>query len=100
MAGDQWIAAFGGDRLEPPDGLDGYLGADVDPPTDCSLHLDVLRQVGGVEGEHETAATHRFIQVDDETLMARRMSCGQHRGHPGAISPSPSARRQSMVGSS
>ena len=86
--------------LQATDRLNRGLGRHVDPPTDRELVLDVLRQVRGVEGEDETAAPDRLVEVDDEALMSRRVPGGEHRGDTGRDLASPSARRQSMEGSS
>src|SRR3984893_19350443 len=51
VAGDQAVAALGGDALELADLLLADLRAGPDPAAHRDLTLDVLGQVGGVEGE-------------------------------------------------
>src|ERR1035438_4561640 len=70
MAGDEAVAALGGDPLELADLLLAHLGPGPDPAAHRHLALDVLGQVGRVEGEHETSAADRAVQADHETLMA------------------------------
>ncbi len=47
-------------------------------PAHGQLVVDVLRQVGGVEGEHQAPSPHRLVEVDDEALVPRRVSGGEH----------------------
>src|ERR1035437_194308 len=82
MAGDEAVAALGGDPLELADLLLAHLGPGPDPAAHRHLALDVLGQVGRVEGEHETSAADRAVQADHETLMARRVPGREDRGDP------------------
>jgi len=82
VAGDEPVAAVRGDLLELADLRHAHLGAGPDPAADRHLTLDVLGQVGRVEGEDEPASARGLVQADHEALMAGGMAGGQHGGHP------------------
>jgi hypothetical protein len=56
VAGDDAVAAGGGQGLELADGGHGDLGLDVNEAADGQFFLDVDGEVGGVEGEDQAAA--------------------------------------------
>ena len=80
VTGEEAVAPFGRDRLQPADRLDARLVRDADRLADGQLVVDVLLQVSGIEREHVAAATDRVVQVHDEALVAGSVAGGQHRG--------------------
>jgi hypothetical protein len=98
VAGDDGVAAGGGELLQLADGGDADIGSRVDPAAGRYFLLDVLGQVGRVEGEHEPAPAGGGAQVDHEALVAWRVPGGEYRGHPGrdlrvAVGQAPVQRR-------
>src|SRR5271165_5487064 len=79
VAGDELVAAFGGEALEFADLLGALLRRGVDQAAG-NFSLAAVDGVRGVGGEHETATPR---QVDDEALMAGRVSRGGYRGDAG-----------------
>ena len=80
MAGQQPVAAFGRERLEPPDRGDRVLGLGVDEAPDRKLLVDVALEIGRVEGEHEPAPV---VEIDHEGLVPGRVPVGRDRGDAG-----------------
>ena len=76
VARDHAVAPLGADGLESPDGLDRLVVAGR-RGTGCDLVVEVLLQVGGVEGEDEAVAVG---QVDDEALVADGVAVGGDGG--------------------
>src|ERR1700761_4118813 len=83
VAGDDAVAAGGGQGLELADGDHGDLGLDVDEAADGQFFLDVDGEIGGVEGEDQAATTDRLVEVDDEALVAGGVADGEDRGDAG-----------------
>src|SRR5882672_10578298 len=82
VAGDEAEPPLLGELLQLADWL-GRLGrVDTDGAPDRQLVLDVLGEVGGIEGEDEAASPHRVVELDDEALVPRGVPCGQHRRYP------------------
>jgi hypothetical protein len=80
VPGHQPVAPVRGHPLELADLLDAVRRGRPDQAAHRHLAVDVLGQVGRVEGEDE-AATAR--QPDHETLVPRGVPGGAHRRHPG-----------------
>jgi hypothetical protein len=74
MSWHQAVPAFGRDPLEPADRLDRLGGIHSNGATDGQFVLDVLGQVGGVEGEDETAAAHRIVEPHHKALVPGSVS--------------------------
>ncbi|HUY45082.1 MAG TPA: ATP-binding protein [Streptosporangiaceae bacterium] len=71
VAGNEPVAEFGGDALELADLRNAHLGGCIDPAADRDLAVDVLGQVGRIEGEHESPAASGRVHPHHETLVTR-----------------------------
>jgi hypothetical protein len=83
VPGHQRVTALRGDPLELADLGHALLRRGPDPAADGDLPVDVLGQVGRVEGEHEAPAAGGRVDPDHEALVTRRVPGGQHGGHAG-----------------
>jgi hypothetical protein len=80
VPGHQPVALVRGDPLQLADLPGAVRRGRPDPAAHRHLPVDVLGQVGRVEGEHEAAAGRH---PDHETLVPRGVPGGAYRRHPG-----------------
>ena len=83
MAGDQREPALCRDRLQPADGRERRPWVAAERRRDGRFAVEVLLEVGRVEGEHVAAPARRPVELDEKALMARRVARRQQGGDAG-----------------